>query len=347
MSARRRRRRPPRRGCGGTPGWPAPRARGRTGPLRTTGRGMPRLDSASSVGLGGEGGVGAAIGAVADEVLLEDAGAEAGGHDRRGRPGGVVRQPDRHVPAMRPCRGWRRRSISAGLRGYAELQRRSTMPPSPPARAASTASSISSAVAIPVEMISGRPVEAAWAISAWSSSSNEAILWAGGSNCSRKSTAARSNGSRSRQPERRPARTAGVPLPWGLRLVVEVVEGAALPEGAGTHDERRTGEIERHAVGRVGLELHGIRTGLGGEADDLLRGRQRAAVVGRQLGDDVGHPAGTDDLVAARRSMVRSGPPLIAIEGPSVPEDHVIGLAISSKSASMKAPTERALEALI
>ena len=68
----------------------------------------------------------------------------------------------------------------------------------PPSRAAATASSISSSVAIPVDMIIGRPVRATIRMSGRSTSSNEAILKAGTSIAARKSTAVGSNGAEKR-----------------------------------------------------------------------------------------------------------------------------------------------------
>ena len=69
-----------------------------------------------------------------------------------------------------------------------------TTPPSPLPVAVSTASEISVKFAIPVDIISGLPVAAAWRMSVGSTHSKDAILYAGGSNCSRKSTAVISNG---------------------------------------------------------------------------------------------------------------------------------------------------------
>ena len=66
------------------------------------------------------------------------------------------------------------------------------MAPAP--RAAATASSISAASAMPVEMISGRPVAAIRLIRGRSTSSNDATLNAGTSIATRKSTAVGSNG---------------------------------------------------------------------------------------------------------------------------------------------------------
>ena len=64
----------------------------------------------------------------------------------------------------------------------------------PACRAASTASSISSTVAMPVDMISGLPVFAIFWMSAMSTNSKEASLCAGTSIFSRKSTALSSKG---------------------------------------------------------------------------------------------------------------------------------------------------------
>lgn len=78
-----------------------------------------------------------------------------------------------------------RRFISSGGAGYALVHFNSASPTTPAARAARTASSISSGVAIPVDMIMGLPVRAMRSMSGMSTSSKEATLCTGTSRASR------------------------------------------------------------------------------------------------------------------------------------------------------------------
>ena len=102
----------------------------------------------------------------------------------------------------------------------------------PASRAVWTASASSSAVAMPVEMMSGLPVAAALRISGRCTFSNDAILYAGASRFSRKSTAVSSNGDEKHAMPRSRARSkmARVPLPGGVGLVVERVQRATGPQ---------------------------------------------------------------------------------------------------------------------
>ena len=92
-------------------------------------------------------------------MLLDDAGAERDRGDRDGDRPRVIRQADRHAPALGHGRD-RPQVDRLGRRrvGARALEQRDLG--GPPSRAAATASSISSSVAMPVDMIIGRPVRA-------------------------------------------------------------------------------------------------------------------------------------------------------------------------------------------
>ena len=277
-------RRPPRRrrrrGCAGTRGSPAPTATVRSAPRRAPTLAADTVvdELGQLVGLDRERGVGPAVGAASDQVLLEHAGAEAGGHDRRHRAGAVVGQADRDLPPL----GHRRDRPEVHLRGLGRVgavaAQQDARRRRPPRERPPTASSISS--------LGGHARRHEQRAAGGRRRS--------GSDRGRPARTRRSCGlaGRTARGSRRPSRSNGVekqsrpsdrgeleerrvPLPRRLRLVVEVVQRPPGPERAVADDERRLVEVERHAVGRVGLELHGVGPGLGREADELL-GRARA-----------------------------------------------------------------------
>ena len=86
-----------------------------------------------------------------------------------------------------------------------------------------------------------------------------------------------------------------VPLPRRVRLLVEVVQPAIRPELVPRGDpERRPVGVDGDRVGRVGLELDRVGTGLGHRPDDGQRRCQVTVVVARHLGDDERRLVGTD-----------------------------------------------------
>ena len=182
-----------------------------------------------------------------------------------GRPEGVVRETDLRAPHRSRIAGIARRSMASGGAGYAELHRSSATSGAPLSRAALTAASISSTVAMPVDIRSGLPLAAAYLINGRSTSSNDAILNAGTSRSSRKSTASRRTGTTSHRARRRRRRDeVGRPLPWCLRLGVEVGERPSVPERAPRTVNSGRSHRTVSVSGGVVLELDRVGAGLGG-----------------------------------------------------------------------------------
>ena len=89
-----------------------------------------------------------------------------------------------------------------------------------------------------------------------------------------------------------------VPFPGCVGLLVELVELATGPQALGVVDhEAGPAQVQRHGVGRVGLQLDGVRPVRGGGVHDGQRALQRLVVVARHLGDQVGAVAGADVTV--------------------------------------------------
>ncbi len=170
----------------------------------------------------------------------------------------------------------------------------------PACLAACTASSISSTVAMPVDMISGLPVPAIFWISAISTSSKEASLCAGTFIFSRKSTALSSKRSR----EKIQAQIVGhlfelgLPIPGRIGLAVQLVQRAAIPKRAPSDAELFAIARDRHGVRSVGLQLDRIRTRVFGGLNDANRLIEVLVVIGGELSNNVDGAARPDSVFA-------------------------------------------------
>jgi hypothetical protein len=72
----------------------------------------------------------------------------------------------------------------------------------------------------------------------------------------------------------------GLPVPGSIGLAVQVVEGAAGPNGASADAKVLAVRVDGQGVGLVGLELDGIGTGVVSGAQDLERLIEILVVVG-------------------------------------------------------------------
>ena len=185
----------------------------------------------------------------------------------------------------------------------------------------------------------GRPVAAAARMSGRSTSSNDAIFRRG-------DVEVVEVGHRRGVERRREPREAAVdrggheglgPLPRHLRLVVEVDELTAVPEGSALH--RELGQVGAHGecLGPVVLELHGVGAGVGGCGHDVESGLEAAPVVGRHLGDHdrrsigAGLPVTEDERRGSRGALpVRhlphdGGPPPVPVGSGHGQSDDLVG----------------------
>ena len=224
-----------------------------------------------------------------------------------GRACSASRRCTRRAPPRRPRRGCRwcgrrarpahrtrlastgieRRFITCAGAGYSDAHCSSAISSQPASRAATTASSISPRLAMPVDRMSGRPHAAAYRMNGRSTSSNEAILNAPTSSASSSSTAWRSNGDdmnsmpRSRQCSAR----IGCQSRGSAISSSSSCAGLAASSSSRKSKRGRLGGVERPA--RVGLELHRVGAGLGGDVDQLAGDAEIAVVVGAGLRDHV------------------------------------------------------------
>ena len=138
---------------------------------------------------------------------------------------------------------------------------------------------------MPVETMIGTPAAAAWRISGRSTISNEAIFIAGTPSSRSESTASRSNG----RGEEGDAPLRGVlgqlrlPLARQGDRVEQLLRAAVVVEVLELRRARRV-----QVLAGVGLELHGVRAGVGGHVDQLQGDVEVAVVVRARLGDHVG-----------------------------------------------------------
>jgi len=77
-----------------------------------------------------------------------------------------------------------------------------------------------------------------------------------------------------------------VPVPWRVRLIIERVEAAPVPQTAG---DLKVGlvTVQRDGVGAIGLDLDGCGAGGGGGVDQGEGAVQLAVVIGRQFGNHI------------------------------------------------------------
>jgi hypothetical protein len=86
-----------------------------------------------------------------------------------------------------------------------------------------------------------------------------------------------------------------VPVPGRVRLLVQLVELPARPQTlAVLNDEARRLQVQRHGLGRVGLQFDRICASVGGGIDDGQGAVERLVVVARHLRYEIGPMVGTD-----------------------------------------------------
>lgn len=91
---------------------------------------------------------------------------------------------------------------------------------------------------------------------------------------------------------------ARLPVPRGVSLLVQAVQGSPLPGRAFADAEPGLIRIQGQGVGGVGLELDGVRPGLPGRFDQAHRPVEVLPMVGRQLGDDKHRLTGSDAAIS-------------------------------------------------
>ena len=90
-----------------------------------------------------------------------------------------------------------------------------------------------------------------------------------------------------------------MPLPRCVGFFVEIVERRAGPQTARILDEEFTfSQIQGHGFGGVGLQLQGMRPGLGRRLDDLQSDVEGLVMVAAHLGNDERRRIGTDGVLA-------------------------------------------------
>lgn len=78
-----------------------------------------------------------------------------------------------------------------------------------------------------------------------------------------------------------------LPFPRRVRFLVQLVERLAVPWVLRVADEKLAVRfVDGHRVGRVGLQLDGVRAGLGRRFDDGFRAVERVVVVAAHFGDE-------------------------------------------------------------
>src|SRR5690606_35617410 len=100
-----------------------------------------------------------------------------------------------------------------------------------------------------------------------------------------------------------------VPVPRRVRLVVKIVERSATPQAAWVLDQELASlDVEGHGVGRVSLELEGVRARRGGGVNDLQRSFQALVVIAAHLSDEEGRVLRANRVIAKLdRSVPRHG----------------------------------------
>ena len=128
------------------------------------------------------------------DVPFDELGAQGSGDHRDGRAKGVVLKARWEFKGVAPCRNRCQVCVFSGSWIRARAFEGAPNFDAPAVRAASTASRTSGIVAAPDEMMSGRPFLRRTRSAGCLTTSRDAILYATGSNSSRKSTADASNG---------------------------------------------------------------------------------------------------------------------------------------------------------
>lgn len=78
-----------------------------------------------------------------------------------------------------------------------------------------------------------------------------------------------------------------LPFPRRIGFLVQLVERLAVPRVLRVADEKLAVRfVDGHRVGRVGLQLDGVRAGLGRRFDDGFRAVERVVVVAAHFGDE-------------------------------------------------------------
>src|SRR5689334_23757857 len=77
-----------------------------------------------------------------------------------------------------------------------------------------------------------------------------------------------------------------MPFERSLRVAIEVVESATVPEAA-LDAEIRAVVVDGECVGSIGLDLDGVGAGCGRSVEELQSPIQAAVVVSGQLADDI------------------------------------------------------------
>src|SRR5581483_6302009 len=90
----------------------------------------------------------------------------------------------------------------------------------------------------------------------------------------------------------------GLPFPRRIRLAVEIVKSAAVPQRTASDSEALAARINGDCVRSVGLQLHRVRTGLFGSVHDAHSFIKALPVIGGQLRDDVDRLPGADQSVS-------------------------------------------------
>jgi hypothetical protein len=85
-----------------------------------------------------------------------------------------------------------------------------------------------------------------------------------------------------------------LPFPRGVGFAIQIVQGTAFPERAFADAEILLVGLDREGVGRVGLELYGVGAGGASGLDDFDGLGEILAMVGGELGNDVGRLSGAD-----------------------------------------------------
>ena len=90
-----------------------------------------------------------------------------------------------------------------------------------------------------------------------------------------------------------------MPFPGSVRLLIEFIEGTALPETMGIVDEKLpVVDIQGHRIRGIGLQLHRLCPGLGRGLHDSQGPLQGVVMIAGHLGDDEGGIIRRDSAIA-------------------------------------------------
>ncbi len=141
---------------------------------------------------------------------------------------------------------------------------------------------------MPVDITIGFPLRATCATSGRSITSNDAILYAGALKIGEQVRSGFVKG----RGEHRDAELASLleecfmPLERRVRLLIEIVERAPVPEPA-LYPEAGPVVVDGYCVRRIGLQLDGVRPRRGRGLHKAQCALEFAVVIARQLGNDI------------------------------------------------------------